>query len=69
MPYDRYPQYVGIAHNPNTDECEWAVFGGKGGKEGAEYRVKRWCEQPGWHGFVRPCEDPILEIRPNRETS
>lgn len=60
---DTYPQFIGIAHDLDSDECEWAIFGGKDAEFGATYRVTKWCERgPRWVGFVRPVGDPVVTV-------
>ena len=59
----QYQQYVGIAHNPTTDECEWSIFTGNDALTAAKYRVAKWCDRPGWIGFVRPTDDPVESYR------
>jgi len=62
VPYTPHPQFIAIAHNPSTDECEWSVFGGNDGLQAATFRVNKWCERPGWIGFVRPTDNAVHTV-------
>lgn len=59
-----YPEYLAIAQDLNSDNCEWSIFGGKDAETAAKRRVEQWCEYYGarWVGFVRPVGDPTFTV-------
>lgn len=57
-----YNQYIAIAHNLDTDECEWSIYSGTQAQETAEHFAKKWSNRDGrWVAFVRPVGNIVWE--------
>jgi hypothetical protein len=47
--------YVALAHDLNTDDCEWTVCTGPRALEQAQRQLAKWLGRDGkWVGNVRP---------------
>jgi hypothetical protein len=52
-----FPNYVVLAQNTLTDECDWRVFTGASAEQAARHLVGRWGAREGWVAYLRTVGD------------
>jgi hypothetical protein len=56
--------YITLAHNLDSDECEWTVSNGVDALERAEFTLAKWTSRSGrWVGYIRPVGEVLIRSR------